>query len=279
MPRFVPEISPVSATRATASSLLQVTVLGSGTSMGVPSLGCHCRVCQSADPHDNRTRPSILLSRGDSRVVIDTTPDFRFQALRAKIDRLDAAVYTHGHADHILGFDDIRPFNIRQKASLPIYASEETLAVLRHVFSYAFDGLPRVSNVPEVTTHAIRGPFDLLDTPWTPVPAEHGEMKVLGFRVGGMAYLTDFSRLPSESRLLLRDVDDLILDALRDVPHPMHQTVEQALALVAELKPRRAWFTHIAHDLPHRETNERLAREGFPNVQLAYDGLQFEVRA
>ena len=255
-----------------------MTVLGSGTSMGVPSLGCHCRVCQSSDPHDNRTRPSILLSRGDSRVVIDTTPDFRFQALRAKIDRLDAVVYTHGHADHILGFDDIRPFNMRQKTPLPIYASEETLAVLRRIFDYAFDGLPRVSTVPEVTPHAIRGPFDLLGTQWTPVPAEHGDMSVLGFRVGGLAYLTDFSRVPEQSKPLLMGADDLILDALRDVPHPMHQTVAQALALVAEMKPRRAWFTHIAHDLPHQETNERLAREGFPNVQLAYDGLQLEVR-
>jgi phosphoribosyl 1,2-cyclic phosphate phosphodiesterase len=246
--------------------------------MGVPTIGCPCRVCHSTDPHDNRTRPSVLLSRDGHRVVIDTTPDFRFQALREKIDRLDAVVLTHPHADHILGFDDIRPFNLRQKSAMPVYASAETLAVLKRTFAYAFSDTPAVSTVPRVILHAIEGPFELLGTTWQPVPAEHGEMKVLGFRVGGMAYLTDFSCVPPESKMLLKEVDDLVIDALRDEPHPMHQTVAQALALVSELRPRRAWFTHIAHDLPHQETNERLRRGGYTNVQLAYDGLSFEVR-
>ena len=245
--------------------------------MGVPSLGCHCRVCESSDPRDNRTRPSVLVSRDGHHVVIDTSPDFRFQALREKLDRLDAIVYTHAHADHILGFDDIRPYNMRQKTALPVYATAETLAILRRTFSYVFDGAPVLSTIPEVTTHLIDGPFELLGTEWVPVPAQHGEMHVMGFRVGGMAYLTDFSRVPAESKRLLEDLDDLVLDALRDEPHPMHMTVAQALALVSELKPRRAWFTHIAHDLPHRETNERLSREGFPQVQLAYDGLRFDI--
>jgi phosphoribosyl 1,2-cyclic phosphate phosphodiesterase len=246
--------------------------------MGVPSLGCHCRVCSSGDPHDNRTRPSALLSRDGHHAVIDTTPDFRFQGLRVKLDRLDAVVFTHSHADHILGFDDIRPFNMRQGAAMPVYASAKTLEILRRTFAYVFDGKPTLSPIPLVSTHVIDGPFELLGVPWTPVPAEHGEMAVLGYRVGGMAYLTDFSSVPRESKELLRGVDDLVLGALRDIPHPAHQTVTQALALVAELQPRRAWFTHIAHDLPHQETNERLAREGFPQVQLAYDGLTFEVR-
>jgi len=245
--------------------------------MGVPTLGCHCAVCESRDPRDNRTRPSVLLSRDGHHAIIDTTPDFRFQALREKLDRLDAIVYTHSHADHILGFDDIRPYNMRQKKPLPVYATAETLAILRRTFAYAFSEVPAMSTIPEVTTHVINGPFELLETKWTPVRAEHGDMEVLGFRVGGMAYLTDFSRVPPESKPLLEGLDDLVLDALRDVPHPMHQTVAQALALIAELRPRRAWFTHIAHDLPHRETNERLVREGFPHVQMAYDGLRFEV--
>jgi len=252
--------------------------MGSGTSMGVPTLACPCRVCHSGDPRDNRTRPSVLLSRDGRHVVIDTTPDFRFQALREKLDRLDAIVFTHAHADHILGFDDIRPFNLRQKTSLPVYASPDTLAILRRTFAYAFDSAPAVSTIPQVDLHPIEGPFELLGTPWTPVPAEHGDMQVLGFRVGGMAYLTDFSRVPEESKPLLVGADDLVLDALRDTPHPMHQTVAQALALVAELRPRRAWFTHISHDLPHQETNDRLVGEGFPHVQMAYDGLRFEVR-
>jgi len=245
--------------------------------MGVPSLGCHCRVCESSDPHDNRTRPSVLLSRNSHHVVVDTTPDFRFQALRAKLDCLDAVVYTHAHADHILGFDDIRPFNLRQKAALPVYASQETLDILQRTFAYAFDSKPVQSTIPQVILHAIDGPFDLLGAVWTPVLAEHGDGRVFGYRVGGLVYLTDFSRLPAESKPLAAGADDLVLDALRDTPHPMHQTVMQALELVKELQPRRAWFTHIAHDLPHQETNQRLLREGFPHVQLAYDGLSFEV--
>jgi phosphoribosyl 1,2-cyclic phosphate phosphodiesterase len=247
--------------------------------MGVPSLGCKCAVCTSSDPHDNRTRPSILLSRGGSNVVIDTTPDFRFQALRAGLERLDALVFTHGHADHILGFDDIRPFNMRQKEALPVHASAETIAVLQRTFSYVFDGSPAQSTIPHVTLHPIEGPFELLGARFVPVPAMHGPLAVLGFRIGGAAYLTDFSSVDDSSMNLLRGLDDLILDALRDVPHPMHQTVEQALAIVAELAPRRAWFTHIAHDLAHAQTNERLRAQGFPHVQLAYDGLSFEVRA
>ena len=260
-------------------ALLKVTVLGSGTSMGVPTLGCPCRVCKSNDPHDKRLRPSVLISRGGQNVVIDTTPDFRQQALRIGLERLDAILLTHGHADHILGFDDIRPFNIRQRAALPVYSNEETFNVIRRVFAYVFDDKPTLSTVPSVTLNTVHGPFELLGIPFVPVPLLHGEMEVLGFRFGRAAYLTDFSNVPDSSMSLLEDLDELVLDALRDVPHPMHQTVEQALALIQQLKPRRAWFTHIAHDLPHAETNERLMKMGFPHVQLAYDGLEFEVQA
>jgi len=246
--------------------------------MGVPSLGCHCRVCRSKDPHDNRLRPSLLLSRNGQNVVIDTTPDFRQQALRVGLDRLDAILLTHGHADHILGFDDIRPFNIRQRAALPVYGTEETFEIIRRAFAYVFDGRPTLSTVPSVELNAVKGPFELLGVPFVPVPLLHGDLEVLGFRFGRAAYLTDFSELPDSSAALLEDLDELILDALRDIPHPMHQTVEQALALIARLKPRRAWFTHIAHDLSHAETNERLRKLGWPHVQLAYDGLELEVR-
>ena len=258
---------------------LKVTVLGSGTSMGVPTLGCPCRVCHSSDPHDKRLRPSLLISRGGQNVVIDTTPDFRQQALRIGLDRLDAILLTHGHADHILGFDDIRPFNIRQRSPLPVYSNEETFRIIRRVFAYVFDDKPTLSTVPSVTLNTIVSPREFLGVSFIPIPVLHGDMEVLGFRFGRAAYLTDFSKIPDSSMALLEDLDVLVLDALRDIPHPMHQTVEQALAIIQQLKPRRAWFTHIAHDLPHAETNDRLVKMGFPHVQLAYDGLEFEVQA
>jgi len=256
---------------------MRVTVLGSGTSMGVPTLGCHCAVCESADGHDKRLRPSLLLSRGEQNVVIDTTPDFRTQALRAGIDRLDAVLLTHGHADHILGFDDLRAYNFKQRAAMPVYGSEETFRVVRRAFEYVFDDKPTLSSIPSVKLHVVKGSFELMGVRFVPVPLVHGEMEVLGYRFGRAAYLTDFSRLPDSSAELLEGLDDLILDALRDVPHPMHMTVEQSLALIDKLKPKRAWFTHIAHDLPHAATNERLRKAGYPQVRLAYDGLTFEV--
>ena len=242
--------------------------------MGVPTLGCHCSVCLSGDPRDKRTRPSLLLSYHGRNVVIDTAPDFRTQAIRERIDRLDAVIYTHSHADHILGLDDIRPYNLKQGGVVPVYASAETEATLRRQFAYIFDDTPTESSVPGVEMHAIDGPFELFGLEFTPVPANHGTQPVLGFRFGGAAYLTDFSSVPEASKRLLTGLDDFILDALRYTPHPMHSNVAQSLALVAELKPERAWFTHICHDLGHTEANAKLP-EG---VQLAYDGLKFEVK-
>lgn len=258
--------------RGSATGRLQITVLGSGTSMGVPTLACGCEVCHSADPHDRRTRPSVLLSYNGSSVAIDTTPDFRHQALRENVSRLDAILYTHAHADHILGLDDIRPFNAKQKSPIPVYASQETLSVLRRTFAYIFEPQSTDSSIPQVELHILSDDFELFGARVVPIPARHGPLTVHGFRIGSFAYLTDFSSIPETSKALLRDVDHLILDALRYTPHPMHSTVSQSLALVGELAPRHAWFTHICHDLGHEATNAKLPA----NVRLAYDGLRFE---
>jgi len=240
--------------------------------MGVPTLGCHCAVCSSSDPHDQRTRPSLLVQFDGRSVVIDTSPDFRAQALRARLDRLDAAIFTHGHADHIMGLDDIRPYNMKQGGAVPIYASADTLKILRRTFAYIFEDVPSVSSLPGVELHEITGAFTLFGADVIPIPARHGPNPVLGYRIGGVAYLTDFSALPNSSKALLKDLDHFILDALRYTPHPMHSNVEQSLSLVNELKPRYAWFTHICHDLPHEETNAKLPE----NVRLSYDGLVLE---
>jgi phosphoribosyl 1,2-cyclic phosphate phosphodiesterase len=254
-------------------SKLKLTVLGSGTSMGVPTLGCHCAVCESTDPHDKRMRPSVLLEFNSHAVVIDTTPDFRSQAMRVGLERLDAVLYTHGHADHILGLDDIRPFNSKQSTIIPLYGSKEMFAILRRQFSYIFDPAPTVSSLPMVEIRDVKGPVDLFGTEFVPVRAFHGPLPVLGYRFGNAAYLTDFSAVPESSKELLYGLDHFILDALRYEPHPMHSNVEQSLALVAQLKPAHAWFTHICHDLGHAQTNAKLPR----NVRLAYDGLQLDV--
>jgi phosphoribosyl 1,2-cyclic phosphate phosphodiesterase len=222
---------------------IRFTILGSGTSMGVPTLGCHCAVCESTDAHDKRTRASALLAWDGHNVVIDTTPDFRFQALREKLDRLDAVIYTHAHADHIMGLDDIRPYNFHQRQAIPLYGGADTLARLREQFNYVFRDVPAGATVPAVDLHVIDGPLHLYGLEILPVPAMHGPTGVLGFRIRDAAYLTDFSFVPESSKAMLAGLDDLVLSALRDARHVMHSTVAQSLALVDELKPKRVWFT------------------------------------
>lgn len=250
---------------------LKITVLGSGTSSGVPTIGCSCAVCQSDDPRDNRLRPSILLQQGRRNVVIDTTPDFREQALRARLTHLDAVVFTHAHADHILGLDDVRPFNYRQGAHIPLYANESTFAVIRRVFDYAFDDREHSSTVPQLEVNVItEEPFDVPGMRFEPIPVLHGKAVVFGFRVGNMAYLTDHSSVPESSMQKLRGLDVLFLDALRHKPHPTHSTVSDSIVTAQALGARRTFFTHICHDLPHAETEAALPA----NIFLAYDGQE-----
>ena len=253
---------------------LQITVLGSGTSVGVPTIGCDCKVCTSADPRDNRLRPSIVIAHDGQNILIDTTPDFRTQALRAQIRRLDAIVYTHAHADHIMGLDDVRPYQFKRKDPIPVFGAEKTLAAVQRCFQYAFDGLERSTYVPKLALQPFNGePFTACGLEFTPIPILHGPEIIYGFRFGDAAYLTDHSEIPAESMEKLHGLEVLFLDALRHKPHPTHSTVERSVQTVAALAPKRAFFTHICHDLAHERTEAQLP----PHIRLAYDGLQLRV--
>jgi phosphoribosyl 1,2-cyclic phosphate phosphodiesterase len=252
---------------------MKLTFLGTGTSTGVPTIACRCAVCRSSDPHDKRTRPSIMLEYDGRVVVIDTTPDFRQQALREEMVRLDAVVFTHDHADHILGLDDVRVFYFRQQVPIPIYADARTMASIRRVYAYIFDQSYAYGGLAKLDPHIIDGPMELWGETLTPLRVLHGDLPVLGFRFRRAAYVTDFSTIPEETVPCLEGLDVLILDALRDKPHPTHSTVAQSLAWVERLRPERAFFTHIAHELAHESTNAKLPA----NVELAYDGLTLEI--
>jgi phosphoribosyl 1,2-cyclic phosphate phosphodiesterase len=264
---------------------LRVTLLGTGTSHGVPAIGCDCAVCHSTDPRDRRTRTSILIQISDSgpksafasavrNILVDTSTDLRAQALAHDVRRVDAILFTHSHADHVLGLDDVRRYNALQRGAIPCYGDEPTLANLERMFAYIFKP-PAVlaGGLPQISPFRIAGVFTLGGVPIVPVPLMHGPRPILGFRVGAFAYLTDCNRIPDESWPLLDGVRTLVLDALRDRPHPTHFSLDQALDVVARLAPERSYFTHIAHDLPHAATCARLP----PGVELAYDGLVLEL--
>jgi phosphoribosyl 1,2-cyclic phosphate phosphodiesterase len=260
---------------------LKVTLLGTGTSHGVPAIGCDCDVCRSTDPRDKRLRPSILIDCGERmhdlgvrHLLIDTSTDLRAQALAYGVRRVDAILFTHAHADHVMGLDEVRRFNAMQRSAIPCYAGADTIVDLRRTFAYIFDAAsPRGGGVPELTLFRIGGPFALAGWDVIPVPLLHGPWPVLGFRIGPFAYLTDCSHIPDQSWPLLSGVTTLVLDALRDRPHPTHFTVAEALTVVERLSPERTYFTHICHDLPHAATCARLP----PGVELAYDGLVIDL--
>lgn len=249
---------------------LNVTILGSGTSHGVPMIACDCAVCLSSDPRDKRTRPSIVIRYDSTSLLVDTSPELRLQCLANDIRRADAVLYTHHHIDHVAGLDDLRRFNWVQDQALPCYGQAETLERLRTMFTYVFEhDSDYPSAKPRLTLHEITGPFEIGGRTITPIPLLHGNLPVLGFRVGNFAYCTDVSKIPESSWPLLEGLDVLVLDALRKRPHPTHFNLEQAVEHAQRIGARQTFFTHIAHELPHAETNRELPK----GMALAHDGL------
>ncbi len=258
---------------------LEIIFLGTGTSQGVPMIGCDCPVCRSADPRDNRTRSSIYLRHGDFGLLVDTGPDLRTQCLREGISVCDAVIFTHSHTDHIMGFDDLRRFcDARPSRTIPIYASSPTMADIQRVFSFAFDGKNRFPGYLNPIPHLVDGPFSLGGLEITPLPAPHGRAIVNGylFRREGrplLAYLSDCKAVPDPVRELIAGVEILVLDALRHKPHPTHMNLEEALAAAEAIRPGRTLLTHLCHDLGHAETESDLP----PGVRIAFDGLRLHL--
>jgi phosphoribosyl 1,2-cyclic phosphate phosphodiesterase len=252
------------------------TFLGTGTSAGIPMVGCNCEVCQSTNPRNHRYRCAVAIRCPEGTLLIDTPPELRLQLLRAKIPLVHAVLFTHYHVDHLYGLDDLRPLPRYLGGPVPLYCNAETEGVIRRVFSYAFQ--PEVANlpagfVPQLSFRRIdEQPFSVLGQMVTPIPMHHAHFHVLGFRIGDIAYCTDVNRLPERSWPLLEGLRVLVLDALRSRPHPGHFSVDEALEVIRQVKPGRAYLTHMSHELEHEATNEILPH----NVRLAYDGLTFD---
>jgi phosphoribosyl 1,2-cyclic phosphate phosphodiesterase len=263
-----------------STDTLRVTLLGTGTSTGVPVIGCTCRVCRSSDPRDKRTRCACYIEVNGLGILIDTGPDFRQQALREGIRRLDAVLYTHHHFDHVAGIDDLRPFFFENDRAIPCYAPPNTARVLYRMYAYIFaDGT--YPGVPRLRLHAVEGPFEVTSrygdggrVRVEPIEVLHGELPMYGYRIGRFAYLTDASRIPETSYERLRDLDVLVLDALRERPHPTHFSIEEAVRVARRIGARQTYFIHMTHDVLHAEVDARLP-EG---INLAYDGLWFTCR-
>jgi phosphoribosyl 1,2-cyclic phosphate phosphodiesterase len=251
------------------------TFLGTGTSVGVPMVGCECSVCTSSNPRNQRYRCSVLIGTPQGNILIDTPPELRLQLLREKVNRVEAVLFTHYHADHLFGLDDIRPLCHKLNGPMPLYCAADVEQKIRAAYAYAFKAdtqqMP-LGYVPRMCFQRISDrPFTILNQEIVPVPLLHAHFEVLGFRIDDVAYCTDVNKIPPESWRLLEGLRVLVLDALREKSHPAHYNLEEALEVIAQLKPVRAYLTHMSHDLEHDATNRRLP----PNVELAYDGLKF----
>ncbi len=250
----------------------KVIFLGTGTSSGIPMIGCRCPVCRSENPRNKRTRTSLLIEHGDQHILVDTGIDLRQQALREGIDHLEAILFTHTHVDHLFGLDEVRRFNWMGNETIPVYASAASLKTIQRVFSYCFRPPKVHGGIPSLALSEIQGPFEVCGLRIQPIPIRHGKQTILGFRFHRVAYLTDCNGIPEASLALLQGLDLLILDALRQRPHPTHFNLSQACDIARQLKPGQTLLVHMSHDLEHEATNQRLP----PNIQLAYDGQRVE---
>jgi phosphoribosyl 1,2-cyclic phosphate phosphodiesterase len=251
--------------------MLNVTFLGSGTSTGVPVVGCACTVCTSADPKNHRLRQSVKIEAGGRHFLIDTTPDLRLQLLRDPIPRLDFVLFTHSHSDHIMGLDDIRPFNFRQRETIRAFASPRTARAIRKAFGYIWDDSQIGGGKPQLELCEVDGPFAHDGIEIVPLPVRHGDWSIYGYRIGPFAYITDTNGIPEETMRLLEGIDTLALDGLRPYPrHPTHFTIDEAAAVALQIGARQTFLIHLTHDVDHDEVEAGLP----PPVRLAYDGLK-----
>lgn len=251
---------------------MEITFLGTGTSHGVPVLTCNCPVCTSIDPKNKRTRSSVWIREKETSLLIDTATEFRLQALDANIKRVDGVLYTHCHADHVFGFDDLRVFSQLTQRDIPVYGNGPTIGELRDVFSYVFRKTQKGGGKPQVETIVIEDAFQIKDVMVQPIPVLHGTLPILGYRIANFAYITDCSYIPPSSYELLQNLDTLVLGVVRYKPHSTHMHVGQALDLVQKLRVKQTYFTHISHLLDHHELSEALPA----GVFLAYDGLTIQ---
>lgn len=253
--------------------VMKIKILGCGTSTGVPVIGCKCSICQSDNAKNKRTRSSILISSNGKNILIDTSIDLRFQALTHNIEHVDAVLYTHPHADHIYGIDELRTFNMIQKRPIPCYGNEFTISRIRHIFNYIFTTDANNGWKPELETFTVSNPFDLFGLHIQPIKIYHGNIEIFGYRINTFAYLTDCSMIPEDSKKTLQNLDVLIIGALRHKPHPTHFSLQEASDIGAELKSKKVILTHLGHNLEYTETNKTLSK-GF---ELGYDGMEMEV--